>query len=91
MNTKKWTCKDGRKIRIKDMDDQHLLNTIRMLERNADKNLNSVFCAMSFVQGEMAQYFLEQELDNMIFDDNLVIHPLYEDLMEEAVKRKLKI
>jgi hypothetical protein len=48
-----------------------------------------MFCNIASVQGEMAQYYLEQELDNMIFDDNPVIHPIYNDMLEEAKKRKI--
>jgi hypothetical protein len=88
MNTKQWTCKDGRKIRIKDMDDKHLMNTIRMLERNSEYYFCDMFMSMATVNGDMATYFLEQEMDNMIEDD-IIMHPLYEDLLEEANRRKL--
>ena len=32
-NTDVWTTSDGRDVRICDMDDRHLINTIKYLER----------------------------------------------------------
>lgn len=36
-NTRKWTTAQGEKIRIKDMENDHLINSIRFLERTADR------------------------------------------------------
>lgn len=87
MNTKKWTTKEGVKIRIKDMTDGHLVNTIRMLERVHASNIEMAMWEYATVQGEMAQYYMEQAIDEMFKES--CDHPLYGDMVEEAEKRKL--
>jgi hypothetical protein len=86
---KKWTTQSGEQIRIKDMDNNHLLNTIAMLERNAQSILESELaaCASIGFQGEMAQMDQEHFLSYASADDYLP--EIYDDLFEEAVRRNL--
>lgn len=43
-----WKQRDGTEIRVVDMDDQHLFNTIRMLERSAERHARDLFYAYDF-------------------------------------------
>ena len=81
--------KDGTKIRIKDMSDAHLGNTIRMLERKHESDLDMAMMGFASLQGEMASYYAEQELENMW--DAPSLHPIYYDLLEEQRRRNDKI
>jgi len=90
MSTKEWTTKNGRKIRIKDLDDGHLVNIVRMLDRAHAARVLMLCAAQSMVNGDMAQFSLEQEeraLDNA---GPAALWPIYEDLVEEVIRRKLK-
>lgn len=91
--TKRWTCKDGRKIRICDMTDAHLQNTIAMLERNAPRIRESTIAAAyslaSMLQGEMASYYADQDIDRLEeTPEEDFLHPLYDDLISERDRRK---
>jgi hypothetical protein len=90
-----WTTKDGRKIPIKDMEDGHLLNAIRMLQCKASA-LQSRETASYFMlgepQGEMAQDAYHAGMDELMDMEPLEYLETREDytaLTQEARKRKL--
>jgi len=89
--TKRWTQKNGKKIRICDMDDQHLRNSIKMLRRKAIKMRDGVSYPM--FNGDIAQFHAEQGYDNMMeMDDEELADefcPIHEYLMFEYRRRKL--
>gem|GEM_PF-1954717 len=91
--TKLWTTKDKRKIRICDMDDQHLENTINMIERTAskmtDEALNAGYRLLCILQGEMAIESVEDEIIalEMYGIEPDKICPLYENLCLEKERR----
>jgi len=92
--TKLWTTKDGRKIRICDMEDSHLQNSINLLSRYArhkeSEAINAGFQMLSMLQGEMAIDSVERELDYIMetgIDPSEVYH-LYNNLITEQERRK---
>ena len=88
MNTKKWTCKDGTRVRIKDMGDDHLVNTIKWLQRHHQYEIAAAYSVASTFSGEsMASYYADQDIDYMEQEESM--HPLYNDLVEEAERRNL--
>jgi predicted transcriptional regulator len=38
-----WKTKEGKEILIRDMDDRHLINAIRMLERRAEEGVRRIY------------------------------------------------
>ena len=94
--TKKWTTRSGMKIRICDMTDQHLVNAIRCLRREAEKirmrHVDEAAAAVDMVNGEMASYHAEQEFDEACMADAESYLPeIYWDLLMDAERRGLEI
>ena len=94
--TKLWKTKDGHKIRICDMSDSHLLNAIRMLEKMTDTKesqlISDGYNALCCVSGEMAIMHIESDLDDLERNglDVVECFPIYENLVEDAIRRGLK-
>lgn len=93
--TKVWTTKDGSKIRICDMDDNHLVNTLKMLQRNA--RAHKINCEVFYLtcerpNGDMANLAFDQEADaqtNSTWED--VVLPIFWDMLKEAERRRIKV
>ena len=88
---KKWTMKDGSKIRICDMDNEHLNNTIKMLQRVAKRNMNIAhksFLSIPYPIGEKAGYDYDNCL-NQIFEETWedYVADIYYDLESESLRR----
>lgn len=92
--TKLWTTKDGRRIRICDMDDGHLHNSIDLLERAAAveeiKTVDAGIGMLNILQGEMAIDSVERELDRVMDYgiDPSEVNELYDNLIMEKERRK---
>lgn len=81
--TKKWEMKDGTKIRICDMEDPHLLNSMWLLQTSfkqfTDSMLDCIGC--DFNPFDISEYYDECDIVD--------IFPMYEYLEQEAIRRKL--
>jgi len=93
--TKLWKTKSGRKVRICDMSDDHLLNTIRMLKRNAEAyyeySIADGFSLLGSLRGEMAIDHLEGQLGNLLEEGPDEFLPdIYWNMLDECERRGLK-
>lgn len=87
---KLWTTRDGTKIRICDMGDSHIINTIHMLQRNHTRLVCEAYRAYVGLQGEMAIDSLDREIAHMETEGPDATQPLYTELCVEADRRGLK-
>lgn len=90
-----WTTAEGDRIPIREMDDQHLTNTIRWMRRNQDRILARYRMSVPeypMFNGEMAQYYAEQdweyEVERRERATRLEDIPAYNNLIDEAGRRR---
>lgn len=81
-----WKTRDGRVIPIEEMENSHLLNSIRMMIRNGWGSTNPLDMGGP-PNGEHAQDSFWQEFENACENYS----PVLEALIDEAKKRNLKI
>lgn len=79
--SKYWTTRDGKVIRIKGMETSHIINSLRMLERNAP-----LIKARKTIREEndIETLILFQEMDDILF---LRSFTSYADLEDEYNRR----
>jgi len=65
---KVWTTKEGKKIKIRDMEDSHLINAYKMLIRRGFISVETLnfYLTCSPPTADMASYYFEQGLDAII-------------------------
>jgi hypothetical protein len=81
-----WTTRDGRRLAIRFMEDQHLLNVKRFLD---NKHCEVQWIEPPCFQGEMAQMAAEAEWLNLVCSDVAEFWPVYNDILDELRRRKL--
>jgi len=64
-----WTMRDGQKIKVDDMDINHLKNTLKMIIRMAKRAAAQPKVKHKFtLNGDIAQMSIDQEIDDEIFE-----------------------
>jgi len=94
--TKHWKTKDGRKIRICDMEDDHLLNTIKLLHRHALYSLKNIcisYMSYPYPSGDGARDAFDREFDywNQEGSWEDCALEIMEDLVCDAARRELDV
>lgn len=93
-----WVTKDGERLTITEMDDDHLRNTIRMLRRKADVMKLSEMWNMGMYMETAPDGAYDacesamQQFEDMTPDQYLTMKiPCFTEMLRQAVTRKLEL
>jgi len=94
--TKHWIMRNGKHIRICDMEDSHILRTIAMIQlkvwNNYHNSLRSGYSVLGMLQGEMAIDDVESGIATLEENGPEEYLPeIYFYLVEDAQRRKLEV
>lgn len=99
-----WTCKDGRKIPVAKLEEEHLVNIVEMWRRSVDRYRQRYFATAQQMEGD--EHLLRLQSNNDIEDDYLggvegmlveletddflrLAFPIFNDLLWECISRGL--
>ena len=90
---KQWTMKGGEKIRVCDMTDEHLMNTIKFIEGVVEKsfrnNLNAAYQLSCILGGDIAEWQMDRDIAEV--EEEGPQHPeIYYNMKDEMDNRGLK-
>lgn len=93
----KWKTKEGKVMDVKEMDDNHLINSIRLVKRSVakyrDAAVSSALDMAGMVSGDMASDMADRAFDRAVdlTDQEILKSMGYFGLLYEARKRKLNV
>jgi len=89
----KWTTRDGETIEVRDMSDQHLVNTIRYLRRSSApfvmRKMLGVLSMLDQSDSDTVHMVAESELTNLMVDPMSALPSVYNEMVSEATSRGL--
>lgn len=78
-----WKCKDGREVAVRDMTDDHLINTIRFCEKLAERRADTA------TRNDNSYYTSAEEA--IITEPEWCLPPQYETMVAVAKGRGLRV
>lgn len=89
--TARWKTKDGTKIRVCDMDDQHLHNAIKFIRRQWAASIREANARLASLDDEGCfAPILESQIEEALERGPATLFPIYQNMMLEKRRRKLK-